>query len=62
MPATQVGMDSVRQGLRAGDLERDTFDRLSCTRCESGLRTVDDPEVVGSVKVCPKCGSRWHEV
>ncbi len=55
-------MDSVRQGLRAGDLERDTFDRLSCTRCESGLRTVDDPEVVGSVKVCPKCGSRWHEV
>lgn len=55
-------MDSVREGLRRGDLERDTFDRLSCTRCEVGLRTVDDPDAVGSVKVCPECGAQWRDL
>ncbi|MFP4590241.1 MAG: HVO_0758 family zinc finger protein [Halobacteriales archaeon] len=55
-------MKSVRQGLRDDELARDTYDRLSCTRCEVGLRVVDDPDEVGTVRVCPSCGSRWREL
>ncbi|MFW6448510.1 MAG: HVO_0758 family zinc finger protein [Halobacteriota archaeon] len=55
-------MKSVRQGLRDGELARDTFDRLSCTRCEVGLRVVDDPDELGPINVCPECGNRWRDL
>lgn len=55
-------MKSVRKGLRDGDLERDTYERLSCTNCGVELKTVDDPNELGSIRVCRNCGSRWQQL
>jgi predicted RNA-binding Zn-ribbon protein involved in translation (DUF1610 family) len=55
-------MESVRKGLRAGDITKDTYDRLQCEACGSHLSTRDDPEEVGSVRACPDCGREWHQV
>ncbi|MBX0293463.1 HVO_0758 family zinc finger protein [Haloarcula nitratireducens] len=55
-------MDSVRKGLRAGDIEKDNYGRLSCTTCEESLATNNDPAEVGKVRVCPDCGSEWKEL
>jgi ribosomal protein S27AE len=55
-------MDSVRKGLRSGDIVKDTYERLSCGDCEEELATENDPEVVGKVRVCPECGQEWKEV
>lgn len=55
-------MESVRKGLRAGDITKDTYDRLQCGVCESQLSTDDDPQEVGSVRTCPDCGREWHQV
>jgi len=55
-------MKSVRKGLRAGELEKDTYDRLVCSECGESLKTENDPDEVGSVRVCPECGSRWQQI
>lgn len=55
-------MESVRKGLRSGELEKDTYERLRCTICEEELKTENDPEEVGSVRVCPECGKQWKQV
>ncbi|ACV11372.1 conserved hypothetical protein [Halorhabdus utahensis DSM 12940] len=55
-------MESVRKGLRSGDLEKDTYERLQCVECEEELTTENDPEEVGSVRVCPGCGREWKQV
>jgi predicted RNA-binding Zn-ribbon protein involved in translation (DUF1610 family) len=55
-------MQSVRKGLRAGDLEKDTYERLTCAACGEELNTQDDPEEVGRVRVCPGCGREWREI
>jgi rRNA maturation endonuclease Nob1 len=55
-------MDSVQKGLRAGDLERDTYERLQCTACEATLNTKDDPEEVGQIRTCPVCGGEWRRI
>lgn len=55
-------MESTRKGLRAGDLEKDTYGRLRCTECEEELETKNDPEKIGKVRACPECGSEWKEV
>lgn len=55
-------MDSVQAGLRADDLERDTYDRLQCTACGSVLKTQDDSEGIGRKRVCPDCRSEWREL
>lgn len=55
-------MKSVRKGLRAGELEKDTYDRLVCAECEENLKTENDPDEVGSVRVCPECGKRWQQI
>jgi len=55
-------MESVRKGLRSGDIEKDTYERLRCATCGEELKTQNDPEAVGSVRVCPECGSKWKQV
>ncbi|MHB9288400.1 HVO_0758 family zinc finger protein [Halobacteriales archaeon Cl-PHB] len=55
-------MESVRKGLRSGALEKDTYERLTCSTCEEELGTKNDPDAVGKVRVCPGCGSEWKEV
>jgi rRNA maturation endonuclease Nob1 len=55
-------MDSVRKGLRAGNLEKDTYERLRCSACEETLKTADDPDGVGQICSCPACGSEWRRI
>ncbi|MFB6135107.1 MAG: HVO_0758 family zinc finger protein [Halanaeroarchaeum sp.] len=54
-------MESVRKGLRKGDLERDTYDRLVCSDCDANLAREDDPDEIGSVRRCPECGATYQE-
>jgi predicted RNA-binding Zn-ribbon protein involved in translation (DUF1610 family) len=55
-------MRSVRKGLRAGEIVKDTYERLACGECGEQLATENDPEQVGKVRVCPDCGREWKEV
>lgn len=55
-------MQSVQKGLRSGDLEKDTYDRLLCAECEEELKTENDPDDIGAVRVCPDCGSEWRQL
>jgi len=55
-------MTSVRKGLRSGDLEKDTYERLTCTSCGDALDTENNPDVVGTKRVCPSCGTEWKQV
>lgn len=55
-------MDSVRKGLRANDLEKDNYGRLSCMDCGETLATEDDPDEVHDVRRCPGCGREWKEI
>ncbi|MEF8781881.1 MAG: HVO_0758 family zinc finger protein [Haloarculaceae archaeon] len=55
-------MQSVRKGLRAGDIEKDTYERLTCTGCGEELETKNDPEEIGKIRTCPECGREWKEV
>jgi DNA-directed RNA polymerase subunit RPC12/RpoP len=55
-------MESVQKGLRAGDLEKDTYDRLRCASCEEELGRRSDSDEVGAVRVCPECDSEWRQL
>lgn len=55
-------MESVRKGLRKGDLAKDNYERLQCTACEKTLKTRDEPEEVFTRRVCPECESEWKEI
>jgi len=55
-------MPSVRKGLRSGDLEKDTYERLTCTECGEVLETRNDPDEVGKVRVCLSCEREWTEI
>lgn len=55
-------MDSVRDGLRAQDLTKDTFDRLLCAECDRPLKTRNDPDELWSIRFCPECGTEWREM
>lgn len=55
-------MKSTQKGLRAGELDKDTYGRLRCTECETDLDTENDPDAIGRVRVCPDCGTKWQEV
>lgn len=58
----QSGMRSVRKGLRAGEIEKDTYDRLTCAACGVSLAKRDDPDQLGMVRTCPECGREWEQV
>jgi DNA-directed RNA polymerase subunit RPC12/RpoP len=55
-------MDSVRQGLRSGEIEKDVYERLACAECEEELTTVNDPDEIGTVRACPGCGNKGKKV
>ncbi|MFW6320285.1 MAG: HVO_0758 family zinc finger protein [Halohasta sp.] len=55
-------MKSTRKGLRDGELEKDTYGRITCSACEKALKKVNDPEKVFSVRTCPECGAEWKEL
>lgn len=55
-------MESVRKGLRSGDLEKDTYDRLMCSSCQKELATRNDPDDVGSIRFCPECDDEWRQL
>lgn len=55
-------MESVRKGLRAGKLERDTYDRLVCTACGATLDREDDPDEIYAVRRCPDCGAEYKQL
>lgn len=57
-----MSRQSVRKGLRDGDIEKDTYERLTCARCETTLQTEDDPDELHTVKRCPECGRRWKQL
>ncbi len=52
-------MKTVRKALRDGDIVKDTYERLTCNDCEKSLGTRNDPDEIGSVRVCPECGTEW---
>jgi RNase P subunit RPR2 len=55
-------MESIRKGLRQGELVKDTYERLTCDRCEKPLKTENDPEELHTVRICPECGRRWKQI
>lgn len=55
-------MKSTRKGLRSGDLEKDTYERLNCAECEQTLSTENSPDEVFTVRICPDCGKKWKEL
>lgn len=55
-------MESVRKGIRSGDIEKDTYERLICADCDEVLKSENDPDEIGTVRVCPECGREWKEV
>jgi predicted RNA-binding Zn-ribbon protein involved in translation (DUF1610 family) len=55
-------MESVRKGLRTGTLEKDTYERLRCTACDTTLGTEHDPDDVGTIRTCPDCGATWRHL
>ncbi len=55
-------MKSVRKGLRSGEIEKDVYERLACSECGEELATENDPDEVGTVRVCPECDSKWKQV
>lgn len=55
-------MDTVRDGLKQNDLEKDTFDRLVCVSCNRTLGMRNDPDELGAVRFCEDCGTEWLEM
>jgi hypothetical protein len=55
-------MKSVRKALRDGTLTKDTYERLTCAECGKSLKTRNDPDEIGTVRVCPDCGGEWKEI
>lgn len=55
-------MKSIRNGLRAGELDKDTYQRVICADCEKPLKTTNDPDSITSIRTCPDCGKEWKEL
>lgn len=55
-------MDTVRDGLRAEEIEKDTFDRVICNACDRPLKTRNDPDELWSIRYCEECESEWREM
>ncbi len=57
-----ASMKTTRKGLRAGELEKDTYGRLNCKECGESLKTKNDPDEVYTVRRCPDCEQEWKEL
>lgn len=55
-------MKSIRKALRDGELEKDTYERVTCAECGKALKTENDPETITTVRRCPDCGKEWKEI
>lgn len=55
-------MESVRKALRAGDIEKDTYERLICAYCGEVLDTKADPDEVWKTRRCPDCGREYKQI
>jgi len=55
-------MDSISKGLRSGDIEKDTYERLTCGDCGKQLEVKNDPDSVTKVRICPGCGEEWKQI
>lgn len=55
-------MKSVRKGLRDGDIQKDTYERLTCASCGQTLKTKNDPDELFSLRECPDCGTQWRDL
>jgi len=55
-------MDSVRRALREGEISKDMYERLECSDCEEQLLTKNEPDDIGTIRVCPECGTEWRQL
>jgi len=55
-------MDSVRKGLRAGEIEKDTYGRLECAACGVRLGKKEAEDGYGYYRTCGECGRVWRRV
>ncbi|ELZ73091.1 MULTISPECIES: HVO_0758 family zinc finger protein [Haloferax] len=55
-------MKTTRKGLRDGELEKDTYGRLTCSECGESLKKKNDPDEVFSLRICADCGREWKEL
>lgn len=55
-------MDTVRQGIWADKIVKDTYERLVCADCDERLKTRNDPDELGSVRRCPECTREWKRI
>lgn len=62
MGRKRPAMESVRKGLRAGQIDKDTYGRLECSNCDVGLTKKEDEDGMGYLHTCPDCGRVWRRV
>ncbi|MFC3957340.1 HVO_0758 family zinc finger protein [Halovivax cerinus] len=55
-------MKSIRKALREGELEKDTYDRVTCATCGKSLKTENDPDSITTIRRCPDCGTEWKAI
>ncbi len=55
-------MKSTRKGIRDGELEKDSYGRITCTECDVKLKKADDPDEIFAVRTCPDCDKEWKEL
>ncbi|WP_197409769.1 HVO_0758 family zinc finger protein [Haloferax profundi] len=55
-------MKTTRKGLRDGELDKDTYGRLTCSTCGESLKKKNDPDEVFALRICPDCGTEWKEL
>ena len=55
-------MHTIRKGLREGELEKDTYERIVCVECGKPLKTARDPDSITTIRTCPDCGAEWKEL
>lgn len=62
MAHQQPVMESVRKGLRAGQIDKDTYGRLECSNCGVRLGKKEDDDGMGFLHSCSECGRVWRRV
>lgn len=55
-------MKSIRKALRDGEITKDNYGRLKCSQCDLATTRRADPDGVGSIRTCPDCGRKWHQL
>ncbi len=61
-PSYPRNLKSIRKALRDGELEKDTYERVTCTECGKSLKTENDPDTITTIRTCPDCGGKWKAI